>query len=403
MTRKMNTEGFIEKAKKVHGDKYDYSQVEYVNSSTKVKIICPVHGEMFKAPYKHLEGRGCRQCYFDRITIGKKQFLKEASDKFGDFFDYSEMKYKGMTGKKVKIICPLHGEIMMEPYQHLRGKFGGCKGCSIDSQRMSKESFNEKCREVHGDKYDYSKVVYVSNNTKIKIICPIHGEFEQTPASHQCHGSGCPKCAAQERFLAQEEVVKQFRQTHGNKYDYSRVEYKSGREKVKIICPLHGEFFQAAANHKNGQGCPECAKYGYREKWLREVLEECTEMAFPSVFPKWLRNPNSGRLLELDCYNKKMKLAIEYQGKQHYQPVEYFGGLDAFLKYKERDRIKWNLCLQKGIILWRIDARNFNHLNESAFKDKMKSELLKFANCKHSTPDFMPQSEKIRFTFLNKQ
>ena len=129
---------FIEKAKEVHGDKYDYSKVEYVNNHTKVCIICPEHDEFWQTPNNHVHGQGCPYCY--KQGIGKK--IKNE--------------------KRIKI-------------------------------KTIKKDFVEKAKEIHGDKYDYSKVNYINRNTKVCIICPEHGEFWQTPKNHLC-GQGCPHC-----------------------------------------------------------------------------------------------------------------------------------------------------------------------------------------------------------------
>lgn len=123
---------------------------------------------------------------------------------------------------------------------------------------MTKEKFILKAREKHGDKYDYSKVEYVNNHTKVCIICPEHGEFWQVPNSH-LNGNGCPLCAGLKKRTT-ETFIQKAKEIHGDKYDYSKVNYINKRSKVIIICPEHGEFEQCANNHLRGQGCPECGK-----------------------------------------------------------------------------------------------------------------------------------------------
>lgn len=123
------------------------------------------------------------------------------------------------------------------------------------------DTFINKSRKVHGDKYDYSKVEYINAHTKVGILCPEHGEFWQTPNKH-LSGQGCPKCGAKRRSDSSRFTTKDFiekaRQVHKCKYDYSKVEYKDSNSKVCIICPKHGEFWQVANNHLQGQGCPKC-------------------------------------------------------------------------------------------------------------------------------------------------
>ena len=160
MSKKLTTEQFIEKAKKIHGDKYDYSKVEYIDAKTKVKIICPEHGEFSMSPNKHLIGQRCKMCSI-------KEFSK--------------------------------------------------------TQTLTTEQFIEKAKKIQGDKYDYSKVNYINSQIKICIICPEHGEFWQTPNSH-LQGNGCPICATNNRSMKQtlttEQFIEKAKQIHGNKYDY---------------------------------------------------------------------------------------------------------------------------------------------------------------------------------------
>lgn len=131
MCRSLTTEQFIERAKSIHGDKYDYSKTEYANFKTKVCITCLIHGDFLQSPHKHLIGHG----------------------------------------------CPLCG-----------------KARRADKKRLPTNEFIRRARSVHGDKYDYSKVKYITQKYKVSIICPVHGEFWQTPDSHT-RGIGCPECA----------------------------------------------------------------------------------------------------------------------------------------------------------------------------------------------------------------
>lgn len=129
------------------------------------------------------------------------------------------------------------------------------------SKRITKEEFIERARKVHGNIYDYSKSEYIDNITKVCIVCPIHGEFYQTPRGH-LSGKGCRKCGIKKRSEARTsnlyEFTRKARIIHGSRYDYSKVKYKRGHEKVCIICPEHGEYFQTPHNHLSGQGCPKC-------------------------------------------------------------------------------------------------------------------------------------------------
>lgn len=123
---------------------------------------------------------------------------------------------------------------------------------------MKTEEFIAKSREVHGDKYDYSKTVYVNQTTDVVITCPKHGDFLQRPNNHYM-GAGCPSCSGNRR-LTTEKFIERAKNVHGNKYDYSKVVYVNNKTKVSIICPEHGEFLQSPDKHLQGRGCPGCVR-----------------------------------------------------------------------------------------------------------------------------------------------
>lgn len=263
MSRNLTTEEFIYRARLKHGDKYDYSKVIYKNFSTKVCVICPIHGEFWITPAHHLYGTGCAKCAgVNKRTID--EFISQAREVHGNKYDYSKAKYIN-SKTKICIICPEHGEFWQTPNEHLLGH--NCPKCAAikrgNLERSSTEEFIRKAIEIHGDYYDYSKVIYVNNRTKVCIICPIHGEFLQRPSDH-LQGKGCIKCRIEKtRQINQsntEEFVAKARLVHGDKFDYTPTKYTKSNEKVCIICPIHGEFWQEANNHLRGAGCPKCGK-----------------------------------------------------------------------------------------------------------------------------------------------
>ena len=255
---------FIEESIKVHGDKYDYSKVNYVNARTKVTIICPKHGEFEQTPSSHIQGHGCPKCV-KKYKKNKNEFIEEARKIHGNKYDYSKVNY--VNGKtKVTIICPEHGEFEQTPSVHLLGC--ACPKCAIKKNKnklsLTIEQFIEKARKIHGNKYNYSKVNYVNAYTKVTIICPEHGEFEQTPSVHLL-GCACPKCAG--KNITKKDFIEKARKIHGDKYDYSKVNYVNSQTNVTIICPEHGEFEQKPVNHLRFHGCPKCAgRYDYENK-----------------------------------------------------------------------------------------------------------------------------------------
>lgn len=186
---KRTTEQFIREAKIIHGEKYDYSLTEYITRSTKVKIICPKHGEFEQQAGHHLNGFGCAACSgIKKLTA--EEFIIKAKTIHGEKYDYSLIKYTN-NKTKVKIICKEHGEFKQIPAGHLVGK--GCPKCC--GKYKTVEGFIEEAKIIHGNKYNYSLAKeYRSNKTKITIICPKHGEFEQSPSAHIHQKQGCPIC-----------------------------------------------------------------------------------------------------------------------------------------------------------------------------------------------------------------
>jgi hypothetical protein len=355
---KSSKEKFIEKAKEIHGEKYDYSKVNYQKAIEKVIIICKEHGEFIQIPNSHLRGCGCPKC--SKIKSCEKQrknqedFIKKSCEKHGNKYDYSRVIYIN-NSTKIIIICKEHGEFEQTPAGHL---CGGCSKCghikqsaiNIDNFR---NKFIEKTKEVHGDKYNYSKVNYQKAIEKVVIICDIHGEFEQTPNSH-LQGNGCYYCGIEiirnNQFKNQDQIIERFKKIHGNKYDYTKVEYKYSKNKVIIICKEHGEFEQTPHKHLFGRGCPKCLYKNEQE--CREILEKLTCKKFNKIVKMFVID---GTWYELDGYNEELKMAFEYQGEQHYFQIDHFHREDnSLLKQQIRDEIKKRLCKKEKIKLIEI-------------------------------------------------
>ena len=195
MPKKKTTAEFIADARKVHGERYDYSKVNYQGSATKVCIVCREHGDFMQKPNNHIRGQGCPIC------AGHKQrtledFVAQARQIHGDKYSYDKAVYKN-DSTKVIVTCPKHGDFLITPDNHIHAK-QGCKQCAhekigIDS-RLSQEEFIKRATEKHGGKYYYDKVNYRDSHTRVIITCPIHGDFKQLPY-HHLNGSGCKKCA----------------------------------------------------------------------------------------------------------------------------------------------------------------------------------------------------------------
>jgi hypothetical protein len=274
---------FINKAKKIHGDRYDYSEIDYKNSTTPITIICRKHGNFLQIPKSHLQQlKGCKQCIvedaYERTKINGDKFIKKVTEKYGDRYDYSEVVYK--TNKTpITIICKKHGKFVQTPNAHISAT--GCKQCATKSKEVYTDEFIKKATEIYDDKYDYSLVDYCDSKTKIIIICKIHGQFSQTPSTHLDSKYGCPTCATENQDyptkITQEQYIEQAKAAHGDIYNYSKVEYKNCRTPIIIICNIHGEFTQNPRDHLKCD-CPKCSNIRKASK-LRKTTEEFIEEA----------------------------------------------------------------------------------------------------------------------------
>lgn len=297
--RALTTAEFIEKARAVHGGRYDYDRTVYVNNKCKVIISCLEHGYFEQRAVDHTRGIGCPSCA-GNVVLTTETFITKAREVHGDRYSYARTVYVNRN-LKVIITCPEHGDFEQWPRDHAQGK--GCPSCG-GTGKLTTETFITKAREEHGERYDYAKSVYVNNRTKLIITCTEHGDFEQRPADHM-QGKGCPSCGTSSSAAAQtlttETFIKKAREVHGNRYDYDRAVYVNNKRKLIITCPEHGDFEQRPGDHMRGKGCEACSgtgkltthefiekaravhggRYGYSKSFyvntLTKVIITCTE------------------------------------------------------------------------------------------------------------------------------
>lgn len=257
----MNTNLFLQKAFEIHKDKYDYSKVEYINAESKVCIICPIHGEFWQIPRNHLKGQGCPKCAIERRTKKLESFIEDANKIHGNKYNYEKTTYKNALTPTI-VTCPIHGDFIVTPTAHTTKK-QGCPICSKENadnkQKLGREKFTKLANSIHNNKYDYSKVDYINNYTKVIITCPIHGDFLQTPHSH-LRGNGCPKCKEShlerdiENLLTTNNInfLKQYKPTflNGQSLDFYLPKYN-----VAIECQgsqhIRGKWFRGNKKSKS--------------------------------------------------------------------------------------------------------------------------------------------------------
>jgi hypothetical protein len=254
-------------------------------------------------------------------------FINKSRDRHLNLYDYSLVDYVN-SSTVVKIICPTHGEFLQKPSTHIKGS--GCLRCSLSKKRPNRNSntnkFIESAQKIHGNKYDYSKVNYSCNRDNVIIICHIHGEFSQKANSH-LNGYGCKECGKdiirslmkERQVINKLNLIKDFTKVHGDRYDYSEFKYIDCKKtKSTIICKQHGKFLQTYYSHKKGSGCPSCNTMSKAQKDLLNYLTNIYDgIILYNYYPSWLEGK------ELDIYIPEFKLAIEYNGViYHHSGIE---------------------------------------------------------------------------------
>ena len=321
---KYNTTTFIEKAKTIHGDKYDYSKVEYKSIKEKVCIICPKHGEFWQTPDNHINQKsGCPKC-----------------------------------GREYEASLQL-------------------------KKRSTTEEFIAKSKAIFGDKYTYEKTNYVTAKIPVTITCPKHGDFLVNPHYHLTRFCGCKQCKIEAitkfNTSTTEEFIKKAKLIHGDRYNYSKVEYKDAHTPVCIICPEHGEFWQSPNKHLNGHNCPKCRRS--RGEEMVDIILSDLKIPFSTQTTYQLENRRIS--FDFEINKDDQKYIIEYNGIQHYQPCDYFGGEETFKNQIERDNDLRQFCQNNNYKLLEIKY------TES--KDKIKELITSFLNA----PTISDNSSKL--------
>lgn len=360
MSVRKTKEDFINQSVKIFGEKYNYSHLEYINNNTKVKLICPIHGDFYVRPNDHLSKKvACNKCSNASISKSKnvaKTIVERFNKVHNKKYDYSLMNYTG-TDNKITIICPVHGEFTQTPHHHLTGT--GCQKCG-NVYKKTTEEFIQESKSIHGEKYDYSLSEYKNNRTKVKIICSKHGVFQVTPNSHLSKKVGCNECnkGQFEEFLLKSEKV------HGDKYDYSQVKYNGNhRTKINILCKKHGLFRQLPSNHMKGNGCPIC-KLSKGELHIKNYLDE---NKIKYIRQKKFRGCKDKKMLPFDFYLPNENICIEFDGEQHFRPINYYGGTTNFEEIRRRDIIKNSYCEKNNIKLIRLDKTTVVDIDKLLF------------------------------------
>ena len=349
---------FYKYCENIHNGKYEYLD-DYENKHSLISIICTVHGIFKQEANHHYRGHGCSKC-IGKYRRNNEEFIMEFRKIHNDKYlydDYIDIN----TSDKIDIYCKEHGKFSQNVSHHLKG--GGCPKCA--GKGLSKEELIDKFNTIHNKKYDYSEMDYNNSLEKIKIKCPHHGNFLQSPNSH-FNGSGCPECKkikiSQKNSKTKEYFLNKFKLIHGEKYDYSLNSKIYSNKHLEIICDRHGIFKQSSSNHLQGRGCPKCGcNISKPEIELQDFVKSL------NVNIK-TNKKNIIAPLELDIYIPELQKAIEFNGTWWHYNHE-----NPKCKPKGYHGMKSKLCKKLGIKLL--------HIREDLWlrdKNQMKQIILKF-------------------------
>jgi very-short-patch-repair endonuclease len=308
-----------------------------------------------------------------RLTL--QEVLSRFRKAYGDTYDYSKVVFKG-NKSKVIVICKKknHGEFETYPDNHYR-RVGGCPKCNrerlkIAKNKLSTKEFINKAIAIHGNFYDYSKVIYSGMNKPIIVICKEHGEFTQSKAqNHLINEYNCPECLdlrlhkkASERLPTLEEAKKKVFAIHRDFIEISDFSMYAGTDtKIKFVCKRkkkHGEWeaslhqVTSSSHITRASGCPVCKmSKGERDIlfWLRDN----------NIKHKWqfrIKKPNQSKksFFIYDFFLPNHNTLIEFDGRQHFIAIEHWGGEKALQRNKINDKIKSDFAESKGYKLIRI-------------------------------------------------
>lgn len=256
---------FLQKAQEKWGKFFDYSHSYYINSTTKILIICPLHGKFEQSPQNHLKSNGCHGCIPAKVKLDTDSFIAKAKNIWGNKYDYSKTDFKKLKGS-ICITCPTHGDFFIQAEAHLKTTGSdSCPHCRTENRHVKRlAAFIEQSKAIWGDQFSYDKTNYTNMSQKCSFTCKKHGDFEQYPNSHLAGYTGCVHCRNEQKksnVIPKDEFVKKAKAVWGDRYDYCNSVYLGSNKKITIVCREHGEFTQTASHHTQGyEGCKACLK-----------------------------------------------------------------------------------------------------------------------------------------------
>ena len=322
---------------------------------------------LIKNELEYLKSLSPQSVHIHKYIYKKYKNIIDNYSKAESFTKFQEKMFCYMFQVKSRPVCIECGNsVKFDSYLTGYQKYcsNKCVGKNNGPKVKSFKTVFKKFITTHNNFYKYDESTYVNAHTKMRIIFPIHGEFYQTPYVHY-NGAGCNKCGnkrmGDKQTLSYRTQLKSFRKIHGFFYNYDKTTYINDSTKMKIICPIHGEFWQSPELHKTGSGCSLCVCSTTGEKLIFEFLH-INKLKF--IYQKRFKDCRYDYPLPFDFYLPNHNICIEYDGIQHYKHIKHFHpSLNDFKIQQSKDIIKNNYCYVNKIKIIRIPYTEKNNIN----------------------------------------
>jgi len=320
------------------------------------KVLCRCNKDGYEwrtRPYDLVKGHGCHMCngvprYTDETFKRKMKEINPMIDILGEYKRaHSKLEWRCKT-------CL--NKHMSKPNSLLSGN--GCRICSTkethDKQRKTTDEFKDEVYSIVGNDY---KVMSEYKGTEIKIELKHQKcgySFDMTPHNF-LGGQRCPECNGGVRRKTTKYFNEQVKKATNNEYEFVD-QYKGNNKKVKFKHVLCGRTFKTTPDSFLTQktGCPYCFFMSKGELEVKRILEKHN---IKFVQQKTFDDLKHEAKLRFDFYLTDFNYCIEYDGKQHFEPLEHWGGKKEFEKIRIRDSLKNNYCARKNINLLRVHYR----------------------------------------------
>lgn len=356
----MNIEKLISKFKEIHGDKYEYSKE--INKFKIDIYCKNCKNWFIQNIYKHKNGHNCPTCVGGVKIDTEEFIKRAISKFGNEFCDYSNVNYINTSTKvKLKCKLHNYF-FYQTPQNHMSKIVkSGCKGCPLCSKntRLTNEEFIKISMSIFNNMYDYSEAEYLNQNSIIKLKCKLHNyEFKQEASAILIGKIGCIFCRDKANFYNTDLFIKNSNLKHNNRFTYDKTIFKSMDEDIIITCKKHGDFNINAKSHIRGKKCPKCVSSNGEFKIIHFL--ENNKIDF--VHQKSFNDCKDKNILRFDFYLYNINTIIEFDGIQHYKISEKWGGKDKLLDNIKKDNIKNIYCIDNNIKLIRISYHEYNNI-----------------------------------------